>query len=118
MLIDDIGSGSGSAGEMSLSDTDTNGEAHLSGNQRRVIAEREENPVLPETVTVLEGPANSKVYLIGTAHFSKESQKDVEEVGTFSCVHVFASNMSLMFLNLVADNSKDAAEHCRNRAVR
>lgn len=40
---------------------------------------RPSNPVgnLPETVTVLETDYGSKVYLVGTAHFSLESQEDV-----------------------------------------
>jgi pheromone shutdown protein TraB len=33
-----------------------------------------------ETCTVLPGPNNGKVYLVGTAHFSEQSQADVEEV--------------------------------------
>ena len=32
---------------------------------------------LPETVTVLDCPNGSKVYIVGTAHFSKESIEDV-----------------------------------------
>lgn len=35
---------------------------------------------LPETVSVLEGPFGSRVYLIGTAHFSEESMNDVSFV--------------------------------------
>lgn len=35
---------------------------------------------LPETVTVLETPQGSKVFVVGTAHFSKESQEDVAKV--------------------------------------
>lgn len=35
---------------------------------------------LPHTVTVLETPFGSKVYLVGTAHFSEESQDDVSYV--------------------------------------
>ena len=34
---------------------------------------------LPATVTVLPAPCNGKVYLVGTAHFSRESNRDVEE---------------------------------------
>ena len=41
---------------------------------------RDPNPQLPETVTVLEGEHGSKVYLVGTAHFSEESQQDVRQV--------------------------------------
>lgn len=35
---------------------------------------------LPHTVTVLDTPFGSKVYLVGTAHFSHESQDDVSLV--------------------------------------
>ncbi|UYV80704.1 hypothetical protein LAZ67_19001449, partial [Cordylochernes scorpioides] len=38
---------------------------------------RQENPVLPETVTVLTTEHGGKVYLVGTAHFSAKSQDDV-----------------------------------------
>ena len=36
---------------------------------------------LPDTVTVLEN-GDSRLYLVGTAHFSKESQEDVAKVRT------------------------------------
>ncbi|KAH8288449.1 hypothetical protein KR054_002837 [Drosophila jambulina] len=42
------------------------------------IEEFEEN--LPSTVTLLNTPFGSKVYLVGTAHFSEESQDDVSYV--------------------------------------
>lgn len=35
---------------------------------------------LPKTVTLLHGPNGSKLYLVGTAHFSLESQEDVSNV--------------------------------------
>lgn len=35
------------------------------------------NQNLPETVTLLKTPNGNSVYLVGTAHFSEESQKDV-----------------------------------------
>ena len=38
---------------------------------------------LPETVTVLETAHGSKVFVVGTAHFSKESQEDVAKVRIF-----------------------------------
>lgn len=34
----------------------------------------------PETVAVLKASNGSVVYLVGTAHFSKESQEDVAQV--------------------------------------
>lgn len=44
---------------------------------------------LPPTVTVLDTPFGSKVYLVGTAHFSEESQDDVSFV---SIKHNFRRN--------------------------
>lgn len=35
---------------------------------------------LPSTVTVLDAPDGGKVYLVGTAHFSLQSQEDVSKV--------------------------------------
>ena len=32
------------------------------------------------TITVLDAPMNGKVYLVGTAHFSLESQREVSEL--------------------------------------
>lgn len=34
----------------------------------------------PDTVAVLKASNGSVVYLVGTAHFSKESQEDVAQV--------------------------------------
>lgn len=41
---------------------------------------RSSSPDLPDTVTKLETADGCKVYLVGTAHFSKESQDDVAKV--------------------------------------
>lgn len=52
---------------------------------------------LPSTVTILNTPFGSKVYLVGTAHFSEESQDDVSFVSiinesrlkTYHYIHSF-----------------------------
>ena len=36
--------------------------------------------VLPKTCTLLKTPSGARVYLVGTAHFSRESHEDVERV--------------------------------------
>lgn len=41
---------------------------------------RQTNPDLPNTVTRLTTPEGSVVYLVGTAHFSDSSKKDVTTV--------------------------------------
>ncbi|XP_018333937.1 traB domain-containing protein [Agrilus planipennis] len=48
-------------------------------NENRSLEDFDNN--LPETVTLLKHPSTGvKVYLVGTAHFSKESQEDVIKV--------------------------------------
>ncbi|KAL8559166.1 hypothetical protein ACOMHN_048413 [Nucella lapillus] len=44
------------------------------------LRRRESNPVLPDTVTALEAAEGCKVYVVGTAHFSTESQEDVSNM--------------------------------------
>lgn len=41
---------------------------------------RQAEPDLPDTVTCLTTPEGSIVYLVGTAHFSDSSKKDVATV--------------------------------------
>ncbi|XP_031637880.1 traB domain-containing protein-like [Contarinia nasturtii] len=50
----------------------------LNGTLYDEVEEFEQN--LPPTVTLLETEFGSKVYIVGTAHFSKESQEDVSFV--------------------------------------
>ena len=50
---------------------------------------RSSSPELPDTVTKLDTPEGCKVYLVGTAHFSRESQEDVAKVSIF---HLYFSN--------------------------
>ena len=66
--------GDGSSGEESdIEDNDEN----LYPSQR---IRRSSNPELPDTVSVLETEEGGKVYVVGTAHFSEESQNDVVKV--------------------------------------
>ena len=46
------------------------------------LVERIPDPTLPETVTLLTTEDGAKVYLVGTAHFSENSQADVTQVPT------------------------------------
>ena len=50
---------------------------------------RSSSPDLPSTVIKLETAEGCKVYLVGTAHFSKESQEDVEKVCCQYSTHGF-----------------------------
>lgn len=43
---------------------------------------------LPETMTLLTTPDGGKLYLVGTAHFSVESQNDVSKVTNY-IIYIF-----------------------------
>lgn len=44
------------------------------------MKKRQKKPALPSTVTELDTEDGSKVYVVGTAHFSDSSKKDVVKV--------------------------------------
>lgn len=44
---------------------------------------------LPHTVTLLRTPSGARVYLVGTGHFSVESQNDVSKVTYFLNIDSF-----------------------------
>lgn len=59
---------------------------------------------LPDTVSVLQGPFGSRVYLIGSAHFSEESMNDVSFVirnvrPDFVMVELCQSRSHIMLMN-------------------
>ncbi|TNN68005.1 TraB domain-containing protein [Liparis tanakae] len=62
---------------------------------------RQSSPELPETVTRLTAPDGSVLYLVGTAHFSDSSKKDVAMVSRRELTRGFVqSSMPLTtFLN-------------------
>ncbi|CDQ73819.1 unnamed protein product [Oncorhynchus mykiss] len=49
---------------------------------------RQSSPELPETVTRLTAPDGSLLYLVGTAHFSDSSKKDVATIYTYIYIYV------------------------------
>lgn len=62
--------------EQNYSETTTNTDSYI-----KVYDDLEEfEKHLPPTVTLLENQFGSKIYIVGTAHFSKESQDDVSFV--------------------------------------
>ena len=44
------------------------------------MKKRQKKPAIPSTVTELNTEDGSKVYVVGTAHFSDSSKKDVVKV--------------------------------------
>lgn len=57
---------------------------HLNAEATSADPEVEQLTKLPETVTQLTSKDGVKVYLVGTAHFSQESQEDVAKVKRMS----------------------------------
>lgn len=63
--------------------TDSIPNNNIEANDRQSVENAEDQQLgdeLPSTVTVLDAPNGGKVYLVGTAHFSLESQEDVAKV--------------------------------------
>ncbi len=61
---------------------------------------RQTEPDLPDTVTRLTTPEGSIVYLVGTAHFSDSSKKDVSTVST-DCLFLWINIRSTDWSNAV-----------------
>lgn len=55
---------------------------------------------LPDTVTLLTTPEGGKLYLIGTAHFSVESQDDVSTVITINCTLILMINTTRFYRSI------------------
>lgn len=64
------------------------------------LKKRQKRPALPSTVTELDTEDGSKVYVVGTAHFSDSSKKDVVKVNTqcelFSSIFMLLSTKHLV----------------------
>lgn len=65
------------------------------------------NRNLPHTVTLLNGPHGALVYVVGTGHFSVESQNDVSKV-----THNFYIS-STLFILLLLTSELSSFRSCR-----
>lgn len=105
-------------------DTDVEDNDELSGNVPSGIPglkQRVENPDLPATVTKLETPWGSKVYVVGTAHFSQESQDDVTktiEATQPDVVMVELCNSRLNILQLDEEKLLEEAQNINLEKIR
>ena len=54
--------------------------ADLNQNALESASSQPPSPTNIKILTILDAPLNGKVYLIGTAHFSLESQREVSEI--------------------------------------
>jgi hypothetical protein len=94
--------------------TNDSDEGHLNDETTNSDPEVEQLMKLPETVSQLTSKDGVKVYLVGTAHFSLESQEDVAKVKhsmSFFCLIKY-------FFPLLADNSHDTSSSCCRRTLR
>lgn len=69
---------------------------------------------LPETVTLIQGRDGSKVYLVGTAHFSEESQNDVAKVIQMVQPHVVMVELCTSRINILQLDEKTLLEEAKN----
>lgn len=80
---------------------------------------RQSSPELPETVTCLTAPDGSLLYLVGTAHFSDSSKKDVATVRIYNWVcTVYYTTYTLLkydvlWIEKLWCNSVNVEECCR-----
>ncbi|XP_049804298.1 traB domain-containing protein isoform X1 [Schistocerca nitens] len=69
---------------------------------------------LPDTVTLLTTPAGAKVYLIGTAHFSVESQEDVSKIIRAVQPHIVLVELCRARVNILQLDEKTILEEAKN----
>ncbi|XP_072394270.1 traB domain-containing protein-like [Diabrotica undecimpunctata] len=70
---------------------------------------------LPKTVTLLKHEkTGAKVYLIGTAHFSKESQEDVAKVITNVLPHIVVLELCSSRTNILSLDEETVLEEAKN----
>lgn len=83
-------------------------------NFQKMWRVREENPKLPETVTLLTTPEGSKVYLVGTAHFSLSSQEDVAATIKAIQPDVVMVELCKSRVNILSLDEKTVLEESKN----
>ncbi|XP_071454410.1 uncharacterized protein [Hetaerina americana] len=72
------------------------------------------NSSLPDTVTLLSTPDGGSVYLVGTAHFSKESQEDVAQVIRAVQPHVILVELCKARVNILQLDEQTILEEAKN----
>ncbi|GFR92045.1 TraB domain-containing protein [Elysia marginata] len=104
--------------ELWLSDGEDEDEDYTDDDDREprpLSAERVPVPIsdLPETVTLLEKDG-CQVYLVGTAHFSKESQDDVSKVIQATKPHVIMVELCQSRVNILKMDEAKILEEAKN----
>lgn len=97
--------------ELSGPDTDANS---TDSNEHKLNNDYFDNN-LPETVTLLKNPnTGAKVYLVGTAHFSKESQDDVSLVIQAVKPHVIILELCSARTSILSHDEETILEEAKN----
>ncbi|RUS77654.1 hypothetical protein EGW08_014577, partial [Elysia chlorotica] len=104
--------------ELWLSDGDDEDENYMDDEDQELRMPSEQRvPVpisdLPETVTLLEKDG-CLVYLVGTAHFSKESQDDVSKVIQATKPHVIMVELCQSRVNILKMDEAKILEEAKN----
>lgn len=86
----------------------------LPSAESKPISIEEFDKNLPETVTLMKGPTGSKVYLIGTAHFSEQSQNDVATVIQMVQPHIVMVELCKSRINILLLDEKTLLEKAKN----
>lgn len=82
--------------------------------QNTVLTIEEFDQNLPETVTLIYGQNGSKIYLVGTAHFSQESQNDVAKVIQMVQPHIVVVELCSSRINILQLDDKTLLEEAKN----
>ncbi|GLH04302.1 TraB domain-containing protein [Gryllus bimaculatus] len=69
---------------------------------------------LPDTVTLLKTPEGAKVYVVGTAHFSIESQEDVAKIIQAVQPHIVLVELCKARVNILQLDEKTILEEAKN----
>ncbi|KAJ8866717.1 hypothetical protein PR048_032578 [Dryococelus australis] len=80
----------------------------------RTVPDPDIDKRLPETVTLLTTPEGAKVYLVGTAHFSMESQEDVAMIIRAVQPHVVLVELCQARVNILQLDEKTILEEAKN----
>lgn len=73
---------------------------------------------LPSTVTFLEGPSGSQVYVVGTAHFSEQSNEDV--INTLEKIrpHILCLELCKNRLHVIRCTEEEILEEVQNIGIK
>nr|SVE80886.1 EOG090X0AQH [Daphnia magna] len=92
----------------------TSEEVHLNDETTNSDPEVEQLMKLPETVTQLTSKDGVKVYLVGTAHFSQESQEDVAKTILMMRPRVVVVELCVSRLNILRFDEQTILEEAKN----